>query len=401
MLIEFNFTNYKSFLIESTLNFEATSGSEQANNIINASSKINLLPVISLHGKNGGGKSNVILAFNYMRFMINKSFSTSNKEELKTVPFKFSKESKSSSFEVHIFVNNKYFQYGFDILENTILDEWLIFHATNGREVTILNRGESIFHHSIGKKKDILLNLENHTLYLSALQNIKAEYADDVLDWFRASNVLNFGTITSEYYLDRYFPANDFLNDARLKSRFLEFLKSVDINVIDIKIEKKDDGEGFKLFTIHQFMEGEGTAQISLNDESSGTRKMIALFSHIDRALRTGSILFIDELDSKLHPKLLRYIITMFQESTINVKHAQLVFTTHDIMSLRHYKLRRDQYWFADKHENGCSEIYSLAEFKIRNDRSFDKDYYLGKYKAIPNLSYDELIEEGAYAKKE
>ena len=36
------------------------------------------------------------------------------------------------------------------------------------------------------------------------------------------------------------------------------------------------------------------------------------------------------------------------------------------------------------KDRYGATELYSLAEYKVRNDASFEKDYLSGKYGAIP-----------------
>jgi AAA15 family ATPase/GTPase len=98
-------------------------------------------------------------------------------------------------------------------------------------------------------------------------------------------------------------------------------------------------------------------------------------------------------MDAKLHPLLTRYIINLFQDSDSNKNNAQLIFTTHDTNTLNKELFRRDQIWFAEKNEKGISELFSLAEYKIKNvkirkDASYNKDYLGGRYGAIPNLSY-------------
>ena len=63
-----------------------------------------------------------------------------------------------------------------------------------------------------------------------------------------------------------------------------------------------------------------------------------------------------------------------------------LVYTTHDTTLLDKHFFRRDQIWFADKDEYGCSQLYALSDFKVRSDASFEKDYLAGVYGAIPVL---------------
>ncbi|MBE1556473.1 AAA family ATPase [Sporosarcina limicola] len=107
---------------------------------------------------------------------------------------------------------------------------------------------------------------------------------------------------------------------------------------------------------------------------------------------QNGSVIFIDELDTKLHPLLLRYVITMFHDEKTNPHNAQLIYTTHDNYTLTKDVFRRDQIWFVEKQKDLTAELYSLAEYKldddrkVRNDASYNKDYLLGKYGGVPVL---------------
>lgn len=93
--------------------------------------------------------------------------------------------------------------------------------------------------------------------------------------------------------------------------------------------------------------------------------------------------IFIDELNVKLHPLLLKFFIDLFYDQ--NSK-AQLIYTTHDTTLMDKRFFRRDQIWFVQKDEYGYSELSSLADFKIRSDASFEKDYLAGVYGGIPTF---------------
>lgn len=122
--------------------------------------------------------------------------------------------------------------------------------------------------------------------------------------------------------------------------------------------------------------------------ESLGTKKIFALLGPWFDTILNGGTLIIDEFGASLHTKLSVELIKIFQ-SSLN-KRAQLIITTHDTNLLRGELLRRDQIWFTEKNEYGVSDLYSLVEYKInqansvRNDATFNKDYLLGKYGAIP-----------------
>ncbi len=136
-----------------------------------------------------------------------------------------------------------------------------------------------------------------------------------------------------------------------------------------------------------------------LESESSGTLKMLTLYVDLKSILDSGGTIFVDELDAKLHPLLIRYIIIMFHDEKMNPNHAQLIFSTQEIFTLDKDNFRRDEIWFADKNDEGVSELYSLADYvddedkKVRNDASYGKDYILGRYKSIPTLRRIEDID--------
>ncbi|HOV27775.1 MAG TPA: hypothetical protein PK566_15630, partial [Pseudobacteroides sp.] len=100
------------------------------------------------------------------------------------------------------------------------------------------------------------------------------------------------------------------------------------------------------------------------------------------------------------HPLLLRYIIGMFNNPDINKKGAQLIYSTHDIFTLNRETFRRDQIWFTEKDTEGISSLYSLAEYKlendkkVRNDATYNKDYLAGRYGAVPLLREFDLWED-------
>ena len=50
--------------------------------------------------------------------------------------------------------------------------------------------------------------------------------------------------------------------------------------------------------------------------------------------------MIIDELDAKLHPKLLRYVISLFKNMNVNKKGAQLLFTSHDMSTMKYLEGR-------------------------------------------------------------
>ena len=127
---------------------------------------------------------------------------------------------------------------------------------------------------------------------------------------------------------------------------------------------------------------------------------MFALYPMLQDVLSTGGVLFVDELNARLHPLLVRTFVITFLNPEINTKHAQLIFTSHDSWQLNGNMLRRDEIWFTEKDYDGVSTLYSLADFvdedgvKIRKDENYEKNYLLGKNGAIPTLKYFDMFKE-------
>ena len=223
-----------------------------------------------------------------------------------------------------------------------------------------------------------------------------------VRDWFYNTNFANFGDPYENAFLSSLFPT-EFLEDKSVQDKVVTYLSAFDPSIIGFNVEvvKEDNGEikQAKIDAIHRMVNG-GTASIPLQEESAGTLKMFALYPVLQDTLENGGVLFIDELNGRLHPLLVRTFLLTFLNPAINPNHAQLIFTTHDAWQLSNNLLRRDEIWFTEKDDNGVSTLYSLADFvdedgiKIRKDESYEKNYLFGKYGAVPVLKYFDMFGE-------
>ena len=151
--------------------------------------------------------------------------------------------------------------------------------------------------------------------------------------------------------------------------------------------------------TMHQKFDEDGTfistELFNLSDqESEGTQKVFALAGLLVETLKEGKVLVVDEFDARLHPLISRAIVELFNSNETNPNNAQLIFMTHDTNLLSNKLFRRDQIWFTEKDRYGATDLYSLVEYKVRNDASFESDYIKGRYGAIPYIAnLNHLIE--------
>ena len=211
----------------------------------------------------------------------------------------------------------------------------------------------------------------------------KNEVVQDVLDWFDEEiDFLNYGNPMQELRM-AVSKSED------VKRLMLQMIQEMDLDIVDFRVEEKEN-DRIEVFTKHIVDEYE--AELNLFDESSGTKKLFGLLPFIAKSLLKGTTLVIDELDAKIHPVLLKYLIMTFSNMEKNKKGAQLIFTSHDLSTMNSEVFRRDEIWFVAKGNRQNSKLYSLVEFKnkkgesVRKDAKFDKQYLEGKYGADPYL---------------
>lgn len=411
MLIQFNFENYKTYLNETNLDLTAVNIREHESNLISYKSDEKYLKVISIYGPNASGKSNILQAFNHMRYWVLKSFElSSNRKFIPQKRFKFNEKGKNgkSTFEVFFSYKENEYQYGFCSDDNIVYEEWLY-----KRNFKFKSKFDLVFEREkqnynlrsdLNKSRELIKSINTRTLLISILASLNIEDVSNVVNWFDSTNVVNFGDVTFEFLISTTLPKVN-LDSKIEKQKFIEFLSSIDIAIEDIRVEKIEEFEHsdtneifnkYKIFTLHRNFETGELEEIILSDESSGTVKMISLYYFLKTTLENGDVLFVDEMDAKLHPLLTRYIVNMFQNNKLNPNNAQLIFTTHDTNMLTRELFRRDQIWFTEKDKHGISKLFSLAEYKwndkkIRNDATYNKDYLSGRYGAIPFSSLADL----------
>lgn len=217
MLIQFNFENYKSYFDETSLNLSSTAISEYKSCLIDYRKEESFLRVASIYGANASGKSNILDAFDFMRFWVSKSFQRS--EEHQYIPvkkFQFSTKGKKkpSLFEVFFSVDDKEYQYGFSLDHSSVHSEWLYkrnFKFKSKYEL-VFERDGQVFNlcDSLKSKNEIISSMNDKTLLCTFLSRIQNPESIDVLNWFKTTHVVNFGDTTFEYLITKSLPKSRF-----------------------------------------------------------------------------------------------------------------------------------------------------------------------------------------------
>jgi hypothetical protein len=411
MLKRFTIQNFLSFKDETTLNMTAEALKEKKDYLhipYLYNPNFFLLKSVAIYGYNSYGKSNLIKAYSFFQNLILNSFTLGQKySSLGVQPFKLCTKTldEPSHFEVVFILDDTKYRYGFKITNEGIEDEWLYYTYKRVRQNTLFIRHKQDFI-EVGKKwntdsgnmvEQAKMFTQPHNLFLSVLlsQSNIPPHIESIAKWFKGNIIL-----TGDY--DSSIKLFDIYSKDEYRNIILKFIKIADLEIETIfdkitdKVNKglaqglaesiyNTEAKNFDLSIKRRVLDDNHSFQYNVDfnlhkNESSGTIKYFAIACYLTLALKTGQLIWIDELDASIHNDLLVFLVEIFNSSKNNVRGSQLIFTTHNTTFLDK-KLRRDQIRLVDKNEYGESSIHPVHSAKnpIRIDKSMEQEYRQGK----------------------
>ncbi|NOZ35234.1 MAG: ATP-binding protein [Chlorobi bacterium] len=421
---------------------EKTTKSSLNNIIFDKNTDNKLLKSSVIYGANASGKSNLLFAMSFFKNFILTSSSDKNEgDEIEVIKFLLSPntENEPSFFQIIIIIDDVRYRYGFEADNEKIHSEWFFSLKSTpyAKETKLFIREYQeirINKQSFSEGKDIEKKTRSNALFLSTVAQFDGEKSNIFRNWIKNNFILISG-LEDEDYKD--FTINKWKKEKQFRTILIEFFKTIKIGFEKIELEEKeqildkllpdliaeeednelkeilenlqrltkkisqkaeilnklDKNVITKINFLHPKKDNTGNlinfVNIDFWLQSKGTQKLFNIFGIWIDAIENGKVLIIDELASSLHTLITIELIKIFHSN--RNKSAQLIFATHDTNLLKKELFRRDQIWFTEKNNLGATDLYSLVEYKInqakvRNDASFEKDYLLGKYGAIPFL---------------
>ena len=384
-LFQISFQNFNSYKEETTFGLQATGISEFEESLSKREKCSNLLPVRVIYGPNGGGKSNLLQALACLITTVVKPIHDlgNTREDIiiqqgfSAKPFLYDAKTMEEPIEYRIFFRKGDYEYRYYLatLKDEIFAETLDRKTIGGKKPAQIfyREGEVITLGPTLSKEGVNTKVNEKMPYLSFLAiNYNIPVIAEIQEWFESCVIRSYGNPIVEMEVM-------FSEDANVKKQIITLLNDMGIDIEDYRFDSDE-----KQLFLKRTIEGK-SYELSLSDESDGTRKLIAALPAILIALQGGRLVIIDELDAKLHPKLLRYVISLFKNPKINKHGAQLLFTSHDMSTMKNTVFRRDEIWFAALNEKRSSEIYSLYEIRhednerVKSTAAFDKQYLEGR----------------------
>ena len=404
-----------------------------------------VVPVAAVFDANASGKSNFLDGLRLMSDLVRGWSTREPGSGIPRNPFRLDPKSllEPSSFQVELVLNGVPHAYGFAVDEQRVISEWL--HAyPHGRKRVLFERGHSsiVFGSTVTQRaragviEDLLTE---DALFLAVAARLRVGEFQPVVRWFhrsllfvRPSQIWRRSTSTERLALFVERSDSD-------RTTFLELARAADVGISGITVEYVDDpgaaaqaallareveelealetSAGSTMPRQHteqlqrarsraavlrqqsrraKLLVTHGNVGFELSDEFEGTRLWLDLLPQVINSLASGCTLVIDEIDTSLHPLLVRKLVGLFRDPAVNVGRAQLLFTTHDAFLLAPVAgepgVERDQVWFVEKNPDGASELYPLTDFKPRTEHNLARRYLGGAYGAVPFLDGFDLL---------
>ncbi|RLD60188.1 MAG: ATP-binding protein [Bacteroidetes bacterium] len=425
MIHSLSIKNFLSFKDEVTISFEATRDTHlEEQHVYEVADGVRLLKFLILYGYNASGKSNLIRAFQFLRdFWF--TITDDKDEEVETEPFLLDNNSRKnpSEFKLIFYHDKTKYAYYLSAFKNIVVQEKLefypgvqpavIFDRIYENGVSVINFGNKIKVSPAAKDEISIKCLPNISVFAAYNQvNVKIEGLNNASIWMKENVMPSIEPLT---YLQS-FTEKLVSEDAEIKQHVLNYLQKADFNIsgIDSKeierevpdefishakkargvskkeIERLEKDHTIK-FTETIFLHSvtiddmENSFPIDFESQSDGTKRIFGLAGAIFKTIEKNAFLPIDEIESKLHPRLIEYVIEQFLRYS---KQSQLLVATHyDNLFDEDDLLRKDNFWFTEKGEDGATKLYPLSGFKgLGRISSLQKAYKFGKFGAVPNI---------------
>lgn len=408
MLLSFRVANHRSLRDEQELSLVATEfneGTARETPVRHEGKAVSVLPVIGIYGSNASGKSNALAALRYMREAVMESFADWGKGPgVPREPFALDPEAgaDTSLFEVDLLLGRPLtrYTYGFEVSDERVEAEWLHAYPVGRRQIwfdreaerPVDEGGEYRFPGTglRGPKDDYVRFTRPNALFLTVAAAMNHPQLTAVHRWFTE----NLWLVTSgkDVHARTEWTRQRIGSDPSLRRRIMTLLAQADLGITGVRTDA-DSGE------VELLHRGADESEVPLDfwdQESLGTHAWFAFLGPLLHVLDRGGVLLADELDSSLHPLLAAEVIRLFQDTQVNGRTAQLIFTTHDATLLgptvAQRPLDRDQVWLTMKSVSGETELYPLtAARKARKDENLVRRYLHGHYGGTPRVGEGDL----------
>ncbi len=405
MLLRYGVANYRSIcdyqeVLLTASNQIARTGPTFAVPVVSEA----VVPVVVIYGANASGKSNLISSIGEMRKHVVRSHTSLDAAGAiprQAFALDATRAEVPTRFDCTFVIDDtggdelpEMYEYGFEFVAAEYRKEWLrrtvrrarvatqtLFERETSRGKVTVRPGARLR----GENKVIAGLTRPNSLFLSAA----AQNNHPQLTKVQRTFAQRWTYVSDERALPDVQVA-ELLTDYPHMDQFIDTIRQADLGIVGTDSEHEGtpvEALEDRLLRPKRFRLShsgkDGSHTLDYHHESSGTRTLTVLLIHALRALSSGSLLVIDELDASLHPHLTKAFVSLFKGRS-NPHGAQLIFATHDPSLLRDHGLELDEVWVADKGGDGASRFTPLTTYRLRSRDDLEKAYTQGRVGGVP-----------------
>lgn len=406
MILNFAFANHRSFRDTTEFSMEATASQAKGQNVATVNTPSGTSRVVKealLYGANASGKTNILRALDALCTEVRGESGTIGGEGMGSLytPFCLDNDSQDrpASMDISFITEGMLYEYHVKCNRVEILEENLYYYPNGANRAGLYSRDTTYGEGMHGPTYPTTLSqtglkprfgVYKNKLLLSkflfdtphALIKPAAQYLADI----------GFANNYSPHMKRKLWKEGQrLLYQEDYQGKLKKLIRYADLGINDFVLPENHEYDEVSL--LHNVSQDSQTNKISIVEESLGTQYLFLLGPKILFSLEKGTPLFVDEIESGLHPALTNFVLKMYQSERINPRHAQIVIVTHDVTLMQEDNLRRDQIWFTEKKADGASELFSLSDFEgVREDTPFAKWYLANKFGALPDIQRVETL---------
>lgn len=429
MLLDFKMKNFKSFYELSDFTMMAEMNKKDnydcLMNIKDSGVSKKVLPSAVIYGGNASGKTTLIYAINLMKQIIvngtiknqieNKAI---KKMEFDTFIHDYEKSQEPMYLEITFKAEKNIYNYligclcSYNQSQRKINKEELytISYKKDGnsineiKEEVFIRNDNHLYINSKFTKENSLNNIEEILSQNLDMQDlfltngfksmISIDIANDIVNWFQ-NKLVTIVDFTASRPVIKFVNGEEDTNTMMVNSSIDKLVKLADFGPQRLGYVKDDNSNSYSLYSFYNVKGTKGGVKSPANEiESKGTVKLIDFWMSFLTYFKRGGVFILDEFDSSIHPEIVSGIIDLFNNPEINVNNAQLIFNTHNPLYLQKRFFRRDQIVFIEKDKKTyMSSIYKLADFNVRSDLDYMKNYFEGKFGALPYIDFESALD--------
>jgi hypothetical protein len=399
MILNFSLKNFYSFRDSTTINFKVNKKAPDNNDYIKTKSKLRVSKVGIVIGPNASGKTNLLKAIPFLRWILIESYNDDPSYPVPITPFLFGKVNKFTELSVDFEVNSNIYKY------TVIIDSRKIFYEElSKRSLTVKKETfKKLFYRKWNNKTSKYLIKDNgfkfpqgalttdlrknSSLIASAVRSNHELSSQISNEWKKVgANIVEGGMIENNPEKRFQKSLEYFFYNEEKKREAEKLLSKYDFGLEKFIIQE-EKGENNKpqisAYFTHLYHNNEYSLPIQY--ESSGTRRIIVLLKTILNILAVGGIAVLDEIDTNIHPDIVEALIELFLNPNTNPNDAQLFFSLHNFQILNRFD--KYQIFFTEKTHEGVSSSWRLDEMKgVKANDNYLSKYTAGVYGATPKI---------------